>query len=43
MLAYCLKFKKIQKIYIQECYKLKMVEQCYYQNALYVAVKKQDL
>ena len=43
MSSYCLKCKKIQKTLIQDFQKLAIVEQCHYQNVLYVVVKNQDL
>ena len=46
MLPYCLKCKKKKKILgvlIQEFLQLAMVEQWYYQNVPYVAVKNQNL
>ena len=43
MLPYCLKCKKILRVLIQKFLQLAMVEQWYYQNVLYVAVKNQNL
>ena len=43
MLTYWLNCKKdTENIDSQKCYKQIMVEQCYYQNVLYVTVKNQD-
>ena len=43
MLSYCLKCKKMLRVLIQELLQLVMVEQWYYQNVPYVAVKNQTL
>ena len=40
MVSYCLKCKKIKKTETQEFQKLVMVEPCYYENVLYIVVKK---
>ena len=40
MLSYCLKCKKILSVLIQEFLELVMVEQWYYQNVLYLVIKK---
>ena len=43
MLSYCLKYTKIQRVLIQKFLQLVMVEQWYYQNVPYVAIKNQNL
>ena len=40
MLNYCLKCKKDTENTNSKVIKQKMVEQCYYQNGLYVVIKK---
>ena len=43
MLTYCLKCKRNTGYVHSKILKLKMVDQCYYQNVLYAVVKNQDL
>ena len=43
MLSYCLKCNKNTGVLIQKFLQLVMVEQWYYQNVLYAAVKNQNL
>ena len=44
MLTYCLECKRnTENVYPKLLKSKKMVEQCYYQNVLYVEIKNQDL